>query len=107
MQRFVSVISVAFVVAIFTPFAVAQDTSCKATISSLPAASELKGLRLGMTMEQVKAQVPQITFGPTDELKPEFFRASAASLLIFLMNVSFLSGSGTTVTSSGKQLMSL
>jgi len=68
MKRFVSVISIAFVVAIFTPFAVAQDTSCKATISSLPAAVELKGLRLGMTMEQVKAQVPQITFGPTDEL---------------------------------------
>ena len=69
MKRFVSVISVAFVVAVFTPFALfAQDTSCKATISSLPAAAELKGLRLGMTMEQVKAQVPQITFGPTDEL---------------------------------------
>jgi len=69
MKRFVSVISVAFLVAVFTPLALfAQDSSCKATIGSLPAAAELKGLRLGMTMEQVKAQVPQITFGPTDEL---------------------------------------
>ena len=69
MKDFVSVISLAFFVAVFTPFDLfAQDTSCKATIRSLPAAAELKGLRLGRTMEQVKAQVPQITFGPTDEL---------------------------------------
>jgi hypothetical protein len=69
MKRLVSLISVAFFFVVFTPFAsFAQNTSCKATISSLPEAPELKRLRLGMTMEQVKAQVPQITFGPTDEM---------------------------------------
>ena len=38
------------------------------SLSALPAAAELKGLRLGMTMEQVKAHVPLIVFGPTDDL---------------------------------------
>ena len=57
-----------FLVFLF-PFAVnAQTSSCKVTLSSLPAAPELKGFYLGMTMEQAKAHVPQIVFGPTDLL---------------------------------------
>jgi hypothetical protein len=47
---------------------VAQEVQCKATLSSLPAAVELKGFHLGMTMEQVKLLVPTIVFGPTDAL---------------------------------------
>ena len=39
---------------------------CHTQRSSRP--TELKGLHLGMTMEQVKAQIPQITFGRTDAL---------------------------------------
>ncbi|MDQ3472309.1 MAG: hypothetical protein M3447_01085 [Acidobacteriota bacterium] len=51
------------------PFAVtAQTVPCKVSLSSLPAAPELKGFHLGMTMEQAKAHVPQIVFGPTDLL---------------------------------------
>ena len=51
------------------PFAVAAQTvPCKASLNSLPAAPELKGFHLGMTMEQAKAHVPQIVFGPTDAL---------------------------------------
>lgn len=50
------------------PFAVAAQTvPCKVSLSSLPSAPELKGFHLGMTMEQAKAHVPQIVFGPTDQ----------------------------------------
>ena len=51
------------------PFAVpAQTVPCKVSLSSLPAAPELKGFHLGMTMEQARVHVPQILFGPTDLL---------------------------------------
>ena len=46
----------------------AQDNRCKSKLNDLPAAAELKGFRLGMTMDQVKARVPQVVFGPTDPL---------------------------------------
>ena len=46
----------------------AQTAPCKASLSTLPAAAELKGFHLGMTTEQVKVRAPQIIFGRTDEL---------------------------------------
>ena len=46
----------------------AQDQRCKSKLNDLPGAAELKGFRLGMTMDQVKARVPQVVFGPTDPL---------------------------------------
>lgn len=58
-----------FVVLWLVPVRVdAQQTPCKMSLSALPAAAELKGFRLGMTMEEVKAHVPFITFAPTDDL---------------------------------------
>ena len=45
-----------------------QDNRCKAKLSELPAAGELKGFRVGMTMDQVKARVPQVVFRPPDLL---------------------------------------
>ena len=54
---------------IFAPtVANAQAVTCKASWHSLPAASELKGFQLGMTMEQIKAVAPQIVFGRIDSL---------------------------------------
>lgn len=47
---------------------VAQDSQCKVKLSELPQAAELSGFRMGMTMDQVKARVPQVVFGGTDEL---------------------------------------
>src|SRR5687767_14159001 len=47
---------------------VAQDSQCKVKLSELPQAAELSGFRMGMTMDQVKARVPQVIFGRTDEL---------------------------------------
>ena len=47
---------------------VAQDSQCNIKLSELPQAAELSGFRMGMTMDQVKARVPQVMFGPTDEL---------------------------------------
>ncbi|MCM3904294.1 MAG: hypothetical protein ND866_21535 [Pyrinomonadaceae bacterium] len=37
-------------------------------MSGLPQAAELSGFRMGMTMDQVKARVPQVRFGRTDDL---------------------------------------
>lgn len=69
MKRFVALIAFAFVATLFAPnLLLAQEVACNATLSALPATTELKGLHLGMTMEQVKAQLPQITFAPTDAL---------------------------------------
>jgi hypothetical protein len=48
--------------------AVAQDSVCKVKMSNLPQAAELSGFRMGMTTDQVKARVPQVKFGRTDEL---------------------------------------
>jgi hypothetical protein len=46
----------------------AQENSCSAKLAGLPQVPELRGFRLGMTREQVKARVPQIVFGSTDDL---------------------------------------
>ncbi len=45
----------------------AQTAQCSLKLADLPASSELFGFHLGMTVEQVKARVPQIVFGHTDE----------------------------------------
>ncbi|HET6646597.1 MAG TPA: hypothetical protein VFH01_04670 [Pyrinomonadaceae bacterium] len=45
----------------------AQVTECKVKLSQLPVAAELSGFRIGMTMDQVKARVPQVSFGRTDQ----------------------------------------
>ncbi len=47
---------------------VAQDSQCKVKLSEFPRAAELSGFRMGMTMDQVKARVPQVVFGRIDEL---------------------------------------
>ncbi len=44
-----------------------QDKTCKAKWADLPAIAELSGFRLGMTTDQVKARVPQVKFGHTNE----------------------------------------
>jgi len=44
-----------------------QTAQCSLKLSELPDGVELFGFRLGMTGEQVKARVPQIEFGRTDE----------------------------------------
>jgi len=46
---------------------VAQQKSCKAKLAELPTIAELRGFRLGMTKDQVKALVPQAKFGHTNE----------------------------------------
>src|SRR5712692_11723260 len=45
----------------------AQPTPCALKLDQLPNVAELRGFRLGMTYEQVKARVPQIQFGPADQ----------------------------------------
>jgi hypothetical protein len=64
---FFSVISW-LVLIILTTTGVSAQSQCKIKISELPQSAELRGFRLGMTMDQVKARVPQVVFGRTDEL---------------------------------------
>src|SRR5258708_5768538 len=47
---------------------VAQDRTCTAKLAALPQVPELRGFHLGMTRDQVKARVPQVQFGHTDDL---------------------------------------
>ena len=49
------------------PSVSAQAKPCNLKLADLPAASELFGFRPGMTMNEVRARVPQVTFGPTDD----------------------------------------
>ena len=42
------------------------SAQCTKKVTDLPAAPQLLGFRLGMTKEQIKAQVPQTVFGRTD-----------------------------------------
>lgn len=55
------------VVLIGTTAASAQRPTCSLKIDQLPDSAELRGFRLGMTYDQVKARVPQVKFGPADE----------------------------------------
>jgi hypothetical protein len=45
----------------------AQQGACSLKIDQLPESPELRGFHLGMTREQVKARVPPIQFGRTDQ----------------------------------------
>lgn len=55
------------VVALLSPTtASAQQPTCSLKIDQLPDSAELRGFRLGMTYDQVKARVPQVKFGPAD-----------------------------------------
>jgi hypothetical protein len=44
-----------------------QESTCKAKWADLPAIPEFGGFRLGMSQDQVKARVPQVKYGHTDE----------------------------------------
>ena len=46
----------------------AQESKCTLTLAQLPQAPELRGFHLGMTVEQVKARIPKLVLGQTDQL---------------------------------------
>lgn len=46
----------------------AQDKQCTLKLADLTPAPELMGFRMGMTTDQVKARVPQVLYGKTDDL---------------------------------------
>ncbi|MEA2206336.1 MAG: hypothetical protein QOE77_3112 [Blastocatellia bacterium] len=48
------------------PLIVRAQDKCVITSDKLPAAAELHGFRLGMTMEEVRSRVPPIVFGRLD-----------------------------------------
>ena len=84
----------------------AQRSSCSIKIDQLPDAPELRGFRLGMTYDQVKARVPQIQFGRADEFGvaktsinpafgPQFDKASFADART--ISLDFLDGKLVTL----------
>lgn len=56
-----------FLILLWACGAAAQEPTCALKLEQLPAASELHGFRLGMTMDQVKARVPPVIFGRADQ----------------------------------------
>jgi hypothetical protein len=47
--------------------AAAQEAKCSAKLAELPSAAELRGFRVGMTVEQVRARLPKLQVRPADE----------------------------------------
>ncbi len=45
----------------------AQEATCALKLTELPQAEELRGFRLGMTLEQVKALIPKLALRQADE----------------------------------------
>ena len=90
------------VVVLFTaPTLSAQPTPCALKLDQLPNVAELRGFRLGMTYEQVKARVPQIQFGPADQfgvtktsINPSFDRSfdQASFADVRTISLDFLDG---------------
>jgi hypothetical protein len=67
-RLFLAALILILVNCVFSVSGSAQVVPCKVTLSSLPAAPELKGFHLGMTTEQAKSNVPQIVYAPADAL---------------------------------------
>lgn len=79
---------------------------CSVRIDQLADAPELRGFRLGMTFDQVRARVPQVQFGRADEIgltktsinplyDPRFDKASFAD--VRTISLDFLDGKLTTL----------
>lgn len=47
--------------------ATAQESKCAVKLADLPSATELRGFRAGMTVEQVKERLPKLQVRPADE----------------------------------------
>jgi hypothetical protein len=56
-----------FAVSLSASAALAQPSPCSLKFDQLANSTELRGFRLGMNFEQVKARVPQVEFGPADQ----------------------------------------
>ena len=74
----------------------AQGTTCSLKLSELPDSTELFGFRMGMTTDQVKARVPQISFGRTNEfgiaqtsISPDFDQRFDKATFAGIRTVSF------------------
>ena len=55
------------VITFLSALTVGAQGNCAITPDQIPTAAELHGFRLGMTMEQVRARVPPVVFGRTDQ----------------------------------------
>jgi hypothetical protein len=67
LNRFTAGAFMLFVCGIGAPGAAGQEAQCSLKLADLPASAELMGFRLRMTRDQVKARVPQVVFGRTNE----------------------------------------
>jgi hypothetical protein len=68
--RNMSLKKLAFIIALMLTCraaASAQESKCSLKLTELPSVQELRGFRLGMTVEQVKARLPRVQIRPADE----------------------------------------
>ncbi len=66
-MKFVKATSVLLLVLACASVSPAQEAKCTLTLAQLPQSAELRGFRLGMTVEQIKARIPKIVLGRTDQ----------------------------------------
>ena len=104
-SRFVLHISCSILLCLVSGLSISAQ-QCTVRSDQLPDAPELRGFRLGMTFQQVKARVPQIEFGRADEIgvtrtsinplyDPRFDQAAFADIRTISFN--FLDGKLTTL----------
>jgi hypothetical protein len=66
-QRNVLLSTLVIVLLCLSTAASKAQTQCSLKLSDLPSAAELRGFRLGMTKDEVKARIPQVSFARDDE----------------------------------------
>jgi len=54
-------------ITLFGALSISAQDKCTQKLTDLPPASEMLGFHLGMMKDEIKAQVPQVVFGRTDE----------------------------------------
>jgi hypothetical protein len=66
-MHFIRAVSILAFILVCVVAATAQETSkCALKVAQITEAQELRGFRLGMTVQQVKARLPNLVLGPTD-----------------------------------------
>ena len=93
LKRTASIFAFTFICSIV---AFGQESRCSLNLAQLPQAPELRGFRLGMTIEQVKSRIPQVQLPPSNEfgftqttVNPEFSAEIDRSTLQGVRTLSF------------------
>jgi hypothetical protein len=106
-MRFIRAVSIlAFILVCAVAVAAQEAGRCASKLAQITEAQELRGFRLGMTVQQVKALVPTLELGPTDafglmktSFSPDFDPAIAKTAFqgVRTISLEFLDGRLTSL----------